>query len=65
MDIGSLHGTFVNNSRIAKNQTRELRSGDVLRFGTSVQKGLDTFPACEMKILLKHGSSKYVYNSKQ
>ncbi|KAG6003809.1 hypothetical protein E4U21_001663 [Claviceps maximensis] len=56
MDIGSLHGTYVNNSCIAKYQTRQLMSGDILRFGTSVQKGLDTFPACEMRVVLKRGS---------
>ncbi|KAG5928611.1 hypothetical protein E4U42_000325 [Claviceps africana] len=57
MDIGSLHGTYVNNSRVAKNQTRQLSSGDILRFGTSVQKVLETFPPCEMRILLKHGTA--------
>ncbi|KAG6012030.1 hypothetical protein E4U43_007978 [Claviceps pusilla] len=57
MDVGSLHGTFVNNSRIAMYEKRKLASGDILRFGTSVQKGRDTFAACEMKIMLKYGSS--------
>lgn len=62
MDVGSLHGTFVNNSRVAMHETRKLASGDVLRFGTSVQKGRDTFAACEMKIILKYGPSRYVHN---
>ncbi|KAG5936032.1 hypothetical protein E4U53_000303 [Claviceps sorghi] len=57
IDIGSLHGTYVNDSRVLKDQKRLLYSGDILRFGTSVQKGLDTFPPCEMRILLKRGTA--------
>ncbi|KAG6028068.1 hypothetical protein E4U41_000784 [Claviceps citrina] len=57
MDTGSLHGTYVNNGRVAKYQTQKLASGDVLRFGAPIQKGPDTFQACEMRIVLKYGSS--------
>ncbi|KAG5964691.1 hypothetical protein E4U58_003104 [Claviceps cyperi] len=53
-DIGSLHGTHVNNCRIAPYESHRLTSGDVLKFGDAVQKGHDTFPACEMRIILRH-----------
>ncbi|KAG6291630.1 hypothetical protein E4U09_003849 [Claviceps aff. purpurea] len=53
-DIGSLHGTHVNNRRIAPYESHRLTSGDVLKFGDAVQKGHDTFPACEMRIVLRH-----------
>ncbi|KAG5982772.1 hypothetical protein E4U55_001378 [Claviceps digitariae] len=56
-DVDSLHGTYVNNRRIAQFYKRHLNSGDILRFGTVVEKGLDIFPACEMRIVLKFGSS--------
>ncbi|KAG6022481.1 hypothetical protein E4U40_004587 [Claviceps sp. LM458 group G5] len=51
-DIGSLHGTHVNNCRIAPYKSHRLTSGDVLRFGDAIQKGHDTVPACEMRIVL-------------
>ncbi|KAG6087149.1 hypothetical protein E4U15_008268 [Claviceps sp. LM218 group G6] len=53
-DIGSLHGTHVNNCRIAPYESHRLTSGDVLKFGDAVQKGHDTFPACEMRIVLRY-----------
>ncbi|QPG97280.1 hypothetical protein C2857_006077 [Epichloe festucae Fl1] len=57
MDIGSLHGTYVNNSRVVQRQVRKLTSGDILRFGAPIQKGRDIFQACEVKVVLKQGSS--------
>ncbi|GAB0143673.1 hypothetical protein EsHS_00004181 [Epichloe bromicola] len=57
MDIGSLHGTYVNNSRIVQRQVRKLTTGDILRFGAPIQKGRDIFQACEVKVVLKQGSS--------
>lgn len=57
MDTGSLHGTYVNNSRVVPRQLRKLTSGDILRFGAPIQKGRETFQACEVKVVLKQGSS--------
>ncbi|OAA43310.1 Forkhead associated domain (FHA) and phosphopeptide binding site containing protein [Metarhizium rileyi] len=55
-DVGSLHGTYVNDKRIDKMQCRRLNHNDKVRFGVSIQKGSETFPPCEMKVLLNHGS---------
>jgi pSer/pThr/pTyr-binding forkhead associated (FHA) protein len=36
-DADSLNGTFVNNERLAAGAIRELRLGDVVRFGADLQ----------------------------
>jgi pSer/pThr/pTyr-binding forkhead associated (FHA) protein len=32
-DLGSINGSFVNNSRIKKNEPQPLKAGDEVRFG--------------------------------
>ncbi|KAI9673702.1 MAG: hypothetical protein M1817_002340 [Caeruleum heppii] len=44
-DCGSMHGTFVNNRRLAKHAPHTLEDGDTLTFGTVVTRGPQTFPA--------------------
>jgi pSer/pThr/pTyr-binding forkhead associated (FHA) protein len=59
VDVGSLHGTYVNDRLINKHQFRRLHQNDTIRFGVPIQKGPETFPPCEMNVTLKHGSEEY------
>lgn len=59
MDAGSLHGTYVNDKRVNVHQFRRLYQNDTIRFGIAISKGSETFPPCEMKVTLNHGSRKY------
>ena len=49
-DIGSMHGTYLKNYRLAKDEPRELSDGDVLTLGAEVKRGIETFPACSFKL---------------
>ncbi|OAQ70680.1 forkhead associated domain (FHA) and phosphopeptide binding site containing protein [Pochonia chlamydosporia 170] len=56
VDAGSLHGTYVNDKRVNVHQFRQLYQNDTIRFGIAISKGSETFPPCEMKVTLNHGS---------
>ena len=49
-DIGSMHGTYVNNHRLNKDELKELANGDVLLLGAEVKRGIETFPACSFQL---------------
>ncbi|KAK2595117.1 hypothetical protein QQS21_007143 [Conoideocrella luteorostrata] len=55
VDIGSLHGTYLNNSRLCERQPRKICSDDIIRFGIPIEKGVDVFQPCQMKVKLKYG----------
>ncbi|KAK4148035.1 uncharacterized protein C8A04DRAFT_23828 [Dichotomopilus funicola] len=43
-DLGSLHGTFVNdNDRVPKDHSYEVKDGDSLRFGAPIWRGTEQF----------------------
>lgn len=44
-DLGSTHGTWLNNNRLIFGEATPLLSGDILRFGVDVERGEDVFPA--------------------
>ncbi|EPS30066.1 hypothetical protein PDE_05016 [Penicillium oxalicum 114-2] len=44
-DCGSTHGTWLNGFRLSSERDSPLLSGDVLRFGTDVDRGDEHFPA--------------------
>ncbi|KAJ5645093.1 hypothetical protein N7507_011104 [Penicillium longicatenatum] len=44
-DLGSTHGTWLNNNRLIFGEATPLFSGDILRFGVDVERGEDVFPA--------------------
>lgn len=46
-DIGSMHGTQVNDTRLAKHAPMTIQDGDVIIFGTEVKRGSETFSACK------------------
>ena len=49
-DIGSMHGTYVNDRRLNKDELKELANGDVLLLGAEVKRGIETFPACSFQL---------------
>ncbi|KAK4042688.1 hypothetical protein C8A01DRAFT_44309 [Parachaetomium inaequale] len=53
-DLGSLHGTYVNDSdRLAADELRELKDGDTLRFGAPIWRGQDQFVPTKVKVGLQ------------
>lgn len=59
-DIGSLHGTFINNTRLKKLQAQAVKDGDYIQFGIPVDRGTDTCPPCIMRVTVQYGAPKYV-----
>lgn len=49
-DVGSMHGTVVNDHDLPEQEPRSLNNGDVVKFGAEVRRGSETFPACSFKI---------------
>lgn len=58
VDIGSLHGTYLNDQRVAKHHAKQLHAGDTLRFGVSIQKGAEVFTPCKMNVTINFGSMR-------
>ncbi|AEO56981.1 hypothetical protein MYCTH_2302609 [Thermothelomyces thermophilus ATCC 42464] len=53
-DLGSLHGTFLNgDERISADEFRELKDGDVLRFGAPIWRGVEQFVPTTVKVGLE------------
>ncbi|KAG9243351.1 hypothetical protein BJ878DRAFT_511234 [Calycina marina] len=50
MDIGSMHGTFLNDERLDKGVPSFLRHGDILELGAEVNRSDETFPACAFQV---------------
>lgn len=53
-DVGSMHGTMLNGSKLQKDLPQPLRDGDHVIFGTEVRRGDDTFPGCGFDIFYLH-----------
>ncbi|KAK5019178.1 hypothetical protein BJ546DRAFT_1062741 [Cryomyces antarcticus] len=52
-DLGSMHGTFVNEQKIAKNVDVYLYDGDSLKFGINVVRGEGTYDGVKLHVLTK------------
>ncbi|KAL2152596.1 hypothetical protein VTH82DRAFT_5780 [Thermothelomyces myriococcoides] len=53
-DLCSLHGTFLNgDERISADEFRELKDGDVLRFGAPIWRGVEQFVPTTVKVGLE------------
>ncbi|KAL2171971.1 hypothetical protein VTG60DRAFT_1030 [Thermothelomyces hinnuleus] len=53
-DLRSLHGTFLNgDERISADEFRELKDGDVLRFGAPIWRGVEQFVPTTVKVGLE------------
>ena len=59
-DIGSMHGTFVNDLQLRAHEPKELSKNDVVVFGAEVKRNADTFPACVFRVDLELLPFKYV-----
>lgn len=51
-DLGSLHGTYLNDDedKIPSNESRELQDGDSIRFGVGVWRGSESFTPTTVKV---------------
>ncbi len=58
-DLGSLHGTFLNEetAKLGEEEPRELKDGDLIRFGVSVYRGQDAFDPAKLKVGIIFGHS--------
>ncbi|PSN72372.1 hypothetical protein BS50DRAFT_569877 [Corynespora cassiicola Philippines] len=48
-DVGSMHGTFVNDEKLSPNTPRQLSKGDTLQFGLDITRNQDFFMARQWK----------------
>ncbi|EQL03994.1 FHA domain protein [Ophiocordyceps sinensis CO18] len=55
-DVGSLHGTFYNGVRLATHNSQHLQEGDTLTFGIPVERSMQAFPPCTMRVSIIHGT---------
>ncbi|KAL7927852.1 hypothetical protein ACQKWADRAFT_278019 [Trichoderma austrokoningii] len=54
-DIGSLHGTFFNNTRLKNHQAQALKDGDLIQFGIPIERGSEISPPCIMRAGIQLG----------
>ncbi|KAJ0295818.1 hypothetical protein COL5a_009109 [Colletotrichum fioriniae] len=49
-DIGSLHGTYHNSLKLPPHSAKEMKTGDILKFGIDIQRSNDLFPPCTIQV---------------
>lgn len=54
-DIGSMHGTYLNNKRLYNGEGIRLINGDTLILGAEVKRGSEIYPACVFKVKYEFG----------
>lgn len=57
-DVGSMHGTSINNSQLVSYVPTSLCNGDVVIFGTEVKRGTETYPPCKFIVNYEISSQK-------
>jgi pSer/pThr/pTyr-binding forkhead associated (FHA) protein len=55
-DCGSTHGTFVNDAKLVTNVDSPLFSGDIIRFGVSVDRGHGKLSISVFSIVVEYGN---------
>ncbi|RSL70778.1 hypothetical protein CEP54_001642 [Fusarium duplospermum] len=55
-DTGSLHGTFKNEQRLLRGSFSILDTGDMVKFGIPIERGMERYPPCTMKARLEFGT---------
>ncbi|KAJ4142316.1 hypothetical protein NW754_009764 [Fusarium falciforme] len=55
-DNGSLHGTFKNEQRLLRGSYSVLATGDMVKFGIPIERGMERYPPCTMKARLEFGT---------
>ncbi|KAK3685868.1 hypothetical protein B0T22DRAFT_232993 [Podospora appendiculata] len=60
-DLGSLHGTYINNesNRLERDELRGLKDGDKLRFGVGIWRGSDSFAPTTVKVGIAYNHRDY------
>ncbi|KAF6811282.1 Factor arrest protein 10 [Colletotrichum sojae] len=48
-DVGSMHGTYQNSSRLNPGVASTLQQGDTIKFGIDIRRSSDLFPPCTME----------------
>ncbi|KFA46677.1 hypothetical protein S40293_08073 [Stachybotrys chartarum IBT 40293] len=57
-DTSSLHGTFVNAFQLPPDQSRQVKSRDVLTFGISIVRANETHLPCRLQLSLEFGTAR-------
>jgi hypothetical protein len=57
-DIGSMHGTFLNNAELKQHERTHVNDNDIVVFGTKVTRGTETIPACAFRITYAYSPYK-------
>ncbi|KAJ4307580.1 hypothetical protein N0V84_012630 [Fusarium piperis] len=55
-DNGSLHGTYKNEQRLLRGSFTILATGDMVKFGIPIERGMERYPPCTMKARLEFGT---------
>jgi pSer/pThr/pTyr-binding forkhead associated (FHA) protein len=58
VDVGSMHGTLVNNQPLKVNERTTLRDNDIVVFGTQVTRGSETIPPCAFRVNYEYSPYK-------
>lgn len=59
-DIGSMHGTYLNNIALPPNTAKAIGDADEVKFGAEVRRGPENFPACRFRFNYEFVPYKYV-----
>ncbi|KAF5666841.1 sarcolemmal membrane-associated [Fusarium heterosporum] len=55
-DTGSLHGTYKNDILLHSDMISEVLNGDRLKFGATIERGMQKYPPCTIRTSIKFGS---------
>lgn len=62
-DIGSMHGTYLNNIALPPKTATAIGDADEVKFGAEVRRGPENFPACRFRFNYEFVPYKYVQNN--
>jgi len=62
-DIGSMHGTYLNDVQLSSKNSTAIGNEDEVKFGAEVRRGPETFPACRFRVNYDFVPYKYVSES--
>ncbi|KAJ4265453.1 hypothetical protein NW762_004741 [Fusarium torreyae] len=55
-DTGSLHGTYKNDVRLEKHVHFQVLSGEKLKFGAAIDRGMERYPPCSLLVQTMFGT---------
>ena len=53
-----MHGTFLNDQQVKKDQAVPIDNGDIVVFGAEVKRGTESFPPCAFRLNYEMGELK-------